>query len=224
MLQRMRRFLIRLLLKKKGLEVDKYSTINYHVNLLQGFKMAKVVNSNVEISSIGDGCFLEHITTYGKIELGNNVSISGPGTILHAVKGKIKIGSFSSIAQNVSIQEFNHNTKLPSTYAMQYHFFSHRFEDDVVTKGDIEIGEDVWIGSNVTILSGVKIGRGSVIAAGAVVTKSMPPYSVVGGVPAKVIKMRFSEHGIKKLEESLWWTWDSDMIVNNKSFFLNEFE
>lgn len=67
----------------------------------------------------------------------------------------------------------------------------------------VVIEDDVWTGANVTILKGVTIGRGSVIAAGAVVTKSFPPYSVIGGVPAKVLKMRFSEKEIEEHEEKL---------------------
>lgn len=66
----------------------------------------------------------------------------------------------------------------------------------------VVIEDDVWVGSNVTILKGVTIGRGSVIAARAVVTKSCPPYSIIGGVPAKVLKMRFSAEAIKIHERS----------------------
>ena len=84
---------------------------------------------------------------------------------------------------------------------------------------DVMIEEDVWIGSNVVILSGVRIGRGAVIAAGAVVTKNVEPYSVVGGIPAKKIKMRFSDNSIKKLEISKWWTWNIEQIRKNKAFF-----
>lgn len=67
----------------------------------------------------------------------------------------------------------------------------------------VTIEDDVWCGANVTILKGVTIGRGSVVAAGAVVTKSFPPYSIIGGVPAKLLKMRFTEEEIKKHEEAL---------------------
>ena len=70
----------------------------------------------------------------------------------------------------------------------------------------------MWIGAKVNILSGVNIGNGVIIAAGSVVTKSIPPYSIVGGIPAKVIKMRFSDEIIEKLEALCWWNMDLDNL------------
>ena len=81
-------------------------------------------------------------------------------------------------------------------------------------KGDIVIGNDVWIGSNAKIMSGVHIGDGSIIAANAVVTKDVEPYTVVGGVPAKMIKKRFSDEIIEVLEQMQWWNWDYEDIYN----------
>lgn len=219
MLKNLKQFIIKLLLRRKGLSVDRRSIINRRIQFADSFKHARIIDSNVQIDKIGDGCFIEHTTAYGHIELGNYVSISGPGTILHSVNGKIKIGSFSSIAENVSIQEFNHDMRKATTAAMQLYFFTHRFEDDVVSKGDVVLEEDVWVGSNAVILSGVHIGRGAVISAGAVVTKDVPAYTIVGGVPAKPIKMRFSEETIKLLEETKWWVWTSKEICQNKDFF-----
>lgn len=213
-----------LILKRRGVDIDIRSTLCHRVSLPTQFKSAKIVNSKLEISKLGDGCFLENVVSYGDIELADNVSISGPGTVLHAVKGKIKIGRFSSIAQNVSIQEFNHKMLTPTTYAINHFFFTHNFMDDVTSKGDVILAEDVWVGSNVVILSGVKIGRGAIIAAGSVVTKDVAPYSIVGGVPAKVIKMRFSDEVIKKIENSRWWEWNTKSILENKEFFTREFE
>ena len=76
-----------ILLRKKGIFLDDKSDINWGLQLGVGFKRAKIVDSKLEINSMGNGCFIEHTIAYGKIELGNYVSISGPGTILHAVIG-----------------------------------------------------------------------------------------------------------------------------------------
>lgn len=77
------------------------------------------------------------------------------------------------------------------------------------TKGDVIIGNDVWIADGVKILSGVHIGDGCVIGSNAVVTKNMPPYSICGGNPAKIIKYRFDEKTIDKLLKIRWWDWDT---------------
>ena len=81
--------------------------------------------------------------------------------------------------------------------------------------GDIVIGNDVWIGYEAVILSGVTIGDGAIIGTRAVVTKDVPSYTVVGGVPAKPIRKRFDEETIQKLEEIRWWDWEEERIKKN---------
>ena len=79
-------------------------------------------------------------------------------------------------------------------------------------KGDIVIGNDVWIGYEAVIMAGVHIGNGAIIAARAVVTKDVPPYTIVGGVPARPIRKRFEEETIRKLETLKWWDWPAKKI------------
>ncbi|MFP7421406.1 CatB-related O-acetyltransferase [Streptococcus ruminicola] len=113
---------------------------------------------------------------------------------------KLKIGNFCSFAKNTFFcLGGEHDYKTLSTYP-----FESKISDNKITsfsKGDIVIGDDVWIGVNVTILSGVKIGQGAIIAAGSVVTKDVEPYSIYGGVPARLIKKRFSDEIIEKLKK-----------------------
>ncbi len=121
----------------------------------------------------------------------------GPRAILHASASGIKIGSKVMLGPNVTILGGDHNIRVIGKYMF-----------DVKTKlpeNDLPviIKDDVWIGASATILKGVKIGEGSVIAAGALVIKDVPPYSIVGGVPAKVIKYRFEEDKLKKHIELL---------------------
>lgn len=86
----------------------------------------------------------------------------------------------------------------------------------------IIVGNDVWIGARAIILSGLKIGDGVIIGAGAVVTHDVPPYAVVGGVPAKILRYRYSEDQIKKLLKIAWWNWSLDKIVVNLDYFYGD--
>jgi serine acetyltransferase len=98
-------------------------------------------------------------------------------------------------------------------------------------KGDITIENDVWIGAKATVMSGIKIGNGAVVAAGSVVTKDVPPYAIVAGNPAKIVKYRFDESQIEKLLQISWWNWDEGKIRDNAmkmwsddiNGFINEF-
>jgi|694.fasta_scaffold25152_8 virginiamycin A acetyltransferase len=120
----------------------------------------------------------------------------------------IHIGSFTSIGKNCSFVLSNHlmNLVTMSPSPPNKHMFSHgKGNTSSYSRGDIVIGSDVWIGTGVIIMDGVRIGNGAVIAAGAVVTKNVEPYSIVGGNPAKIIKYRFSEDIIRKLEDLHIW-------------------
>lgn len=111
---------------------------------------------------------------------------------------KLRIGNYCSIAPDVTfILSADHNYHYISTYPFKVKCLGEKAEAN--SKGDIIIDDDVWIGYRAIILSGVHIGQGAVIAAGAVVTKDVPPYAIVGGNPARVIKYRFDENMTRKL-------------------------
>jgi acetyltransferase-like isoleucine patch superfamily enzyme len=89
-------------------------------------------------------------------------------------------------------------------------------------KSSIIVGNDVWIGARAIILSGVKIGDGAIVGAGAVVTHDVPPYAVVAGVPANIIRFRYPEEQIKQLLEIAWWNWSFDKVSSNMDLFYGE--
>lgn len=135
---------------------------------------------------------------------------------------KLQIGKFCSIACGAKFlfNSANHTLSSLSTYPFPLFFEEWGLEKKDVTnawdnKGDIIIGNDVWIGYEAVILAGVTIGDGAIIGTHAVVTKDVPPYTIVGGVPAKPIKKRFSEETISALLEIQWWNWSEKRIAKN---------
>ncbi|MBU3169937.1 CatB-related O-acetyltransferase [Clostridium estertheticum] len=135
---------------------------------------------------------------------------------------KLIIGKFCSIACKAKflMTSGNHTMKSLSNYTFPIFYeewdlpVSH-ITDAWDNKGDIEIGNDVWIGYDAIIMSGVKIGDGAIIATRALVTKDVPPYTIVGGVPAKVIKKRYDDETISKLLKIKWWNWTYEKIQAN---------
>lgn len=131
---------------------------------------------------------------------------------------KLFIGSFCSIATDVVfLLGGNHSTENLSSYPFKNKLINGEAES--ISKGDIVIEDDVWIGDRSVILSGVRIGKGAVVAAGSVVTKDIEPYSIVGGVPARVIKYRFSKEIINELLTIGYSLLSKDFIKENLDFF-----
>ena len=132
---------------------------------------------------------------------------------------KLIIGKFCSIACGTKFlfNCANHTLKSLSTYTFPLFYEEWELEKSNITtawdnKGDIVIGNDVWIGYEAVIMAGVHIGDGAIIAARAVVTKDVPPYTIVGGTPAKEIRKRFDAEVIEQLLIQKWWDWSADNI------------
>lgn len=140
---------------------------------------------------------------------------------------RLIIGKFCSIACGVKFlfNCANHTLKSLSTYTFSLFYEDWELEKSNVAsawdnKGDIVIGNDVWIGLEAVILAGVKIGDGAIIGTRAVVTKDVPPYSIVCGIPAKVIRKRYSPDIIEQLLSLRWWDWTKDRIKRNLPFIM----
>lgn len=152
-----------------------------------------------------------------KLEVGD-YTYGIPKILDWGIKCRLKIGKFCSIAYGVTIMAGggNHHAEWISTYPfhnIMHNCFYHG-KNEVATNGNVVIGNDVWIGSDVKIMSGVTIGDGSVIAANAVVTNDVSPYSIVGGVPAKLIRKRFCDEVIEELLKLQWWNWKKEEIYD----------
>ena len=137
------------------------------------------------------------------------------------------VGKYCSIGPNSAIGLGHHTLNNLSTsplFTEKHNATGHVWTDkqDIYPFKKVFVGNDVWIGTSVIIVGGVSIGDGAVIAAGAVVTKDVPPYAVVGGVPAKVIKYRFSEDVIKHLEELQWWNLPEEKLKSCIALFQKE--
>ena len=132
---------------------------------------------------------------------------------------RLKIGKFCSIACGAKFlfTSANHSLGSLSTYPFPIFFEEWGLDAKDIRqawdkRGDIVIGNDVWIGFEAVILSGVTVGDGAIIGSRTVVTKDVPPYTIVGGVPARPIRRRFEDAVIEKLEALRWWDWDEEAI------------
>lgn len=140
---------------------------------------------------------------------------------------RLIIGKFCSIACGAKFlfNSANHTLKSLSNYTFPLFFEDWELDKKNVAsawdnKGDIIIGNDVWIGYEAVIMAGVHIGDGAVIAARAVVTKDVPPYTIVGGTPARKIRMRFEEETIARLQQIQWWNWPVEKIRQSLPYIM----
>ena len=158
-----------------------------------------VVNNHFDISLVEVGnC------SYGELNI-----------ISFASDHKLYIGNYVSIAHNVTFMlDAEHYTNHISTYPYKVKILK-TADTEAFGKGNIIVDDDVWIGYEAVILAGVTVGDGAVIGTRAVVTKDVPPYTIVGGVPAKPIKRRFSDEKIEQLLKMRWWDWSEEKIAGN---------
>jgi acetyltransferase-like isoleucine patch superfamily enzyme len=167
--------------------------------------------ANIFKSTVEGPLYLGRGTQLGPdVTVGKYTGMNDNGFIARAT-----MGAFCSVGARTAINPFNHPTNWLSIHEFQYHPNSYDWVDEYKTMDrltrtpdmfkKVTIGNDVWTGHNVNILGGVTVGDGAVIAAGAVVTKDVPAYAIVAGVPATVKRLRFSEEIIARLLRSRWW-------------------
>lgn len=200
----------------------KVSNTNYGVGL-KCYRNAVVIDSE-----IGMGVTIGDDTTIARCRVGDNVAFNRRSYINDSVIGDYSysgsnttinfssIGKFCSLARNVDIGGFDHDYHKVTTMPL------FRF-DQLLGGGDpevnetelCEIGNDVWIAAGTQILHKVSVGDGAVIGGGAVVTKDVPPYAIVAGVPAKIVKYRFDDKTIDNLLEIKWWDWPKEILLAN---------
>ena len=198
--------------KIKDILISKFTREKLSEELSNAFPNTNV---NLNWKNILSSKNLEHVAYLGNYSYGN-IDVYR----YSQYDGKIRIGHFCSIASDVSfLLGGGHNYKTISSFPFKAIFDN---EGEALSKGDIVLEDDVWIGYHATVLSGVHIGQGAVIAAGAVVTKDIPPYAIVGGVPAKVIKYRFNPDTIEYLLELDYSQLDEKLIHEHmKTFYTN---
>lgn len=176
-------------------------------------------------------CFIKNSVTNPNIIIGDYTYYDDPedsegferNVLYHYpfIGDKLIIGKFCALARGVKfiMNGANHKTSGLSTYP--FFIFGHGWESaapqpgDLPYKGDTCVGNDVWFGYESLIMPGVKIGNGAIISSRSVVVSDVPPYSIVGGNPAKVIRTRFSDEVIAGLEAIAWWDWPVEKITRN---------
>ncbi len=155
----------------------------------------------------------------GRLEVGAH-TYGDPEVWWWGEDARLRIGRFCSIANGVTIfLGGNHRSDWVTTYP--FSAFADEWpevaghEGHPATKGDVTIGHDVWIGNGATIMSGITIGHGAVVGARALVVKDVPPYAIVGGNPARVLRRRFGPKVVAGLLELAWWDWPEDQLRAN---------
>ena len=184
-----------------------------------------------ELENIKRTIFLKHFITRKNIIVGDYTYYDAPFGAENFEKDnvpyqysfskeKLIIGKFCAIAAGVKFITSSANHKLDGFSTFPFGIMGHGWEKQqdlglLPNKGDNIVGNDVWLGCYSTIMPAVKIGDGAIIGAMSVVTKDVPPYSIVAGNPAKVVRMRFDDKTIEELLKIKWWDWSKEKITRN---------
>ncbi|MBR4343984.1 MAG: hypothetical protein IKP88_15020 [Lachnospiraceae bacterium] len=196
-------------------------------------------NCVIKKSTFGEGVVIQRDSVILNSEIGSNVDIEKRNLIRNAKIGDMtytgtdtcimwaEVGKYCCISRTVDIGGNEHNylaASMMPTYRTKNKLGGalgfHQDEEPVT------VGNDVWIGQGVSVVrkKGLTIGTGAVIGSGAVVTKSIPPYAIAVGIPAKVIKYRFTEDVIDRLLKIKWWDWPKDIILKNWDILSGELD
>ena len=176
-------------------------------------------------------CFIKNTVTNPNIIVGDYTYYDDPedsenferNVLYHFpfIGDKLIIGKFCAIAKGVQFIMNGANHKLSGISTFPFYIFGNGWEkatpqpEGLPYKGDTVIGNDVWIGYQALIMPGVKVGNGAIVSSRSVVTSDVPAYAIVGGNPARLIKMRFSDDTIATLEKLAWWDWPVEKITQN---------
>lgn len=182
-------------------------------------------------------CYLRNVVKNAQIEIGEYTYYDDPAgaenferNVLYLfpfIGDKLVIGRFCAIARGVKFIMNGANHKLAGFSTYPFHIFGNGWEagawrdEDLPFKGDTVVGHDVWLGYDALIMPGVRIGHGAVVAARSVVTGDVPPYAIVGGNPARVLKHRFDEATVAALLDIAWWTWSAEKITRHLPLIAN---
>ena len=201
-------------------------SLGSHSHKSLGIEPAIHPTSRIVDSQVGAWTELGPESTLLESTFGDYSYAAGPVSIVYT-----DVGKFCSIASLVRINPGNHPMQRVTQHHLTYRRSQYGFgEDDQEffnwrRSHRCEIGHDVWIGHGSVIMPGVKVGIGAVVGAGAVVTKDVEPYTIVAGVPAKLIRPRFAADVVEKLMQIAWWEWDHATITERFDSLLdmNEF-
>jgi virginiamycin A acetyltransferase len=172
---------------------------------------------------VAEHCVLHEVQVSGLVSIGYSTSLWGPDIDIQSKLHRISIGNYCSIARGVSIYDYFHDHEHLTTYFVGRNVLGLPLEEEAASKGPVEIGHDVWIGAYAHVTSGVIIGNGAVIGANSVVTKDVPSFAIVGGVPARILKYRFGDEVRRRIESLGWWNWDHDTVRKNAQLFKAKF-